>query len=40
VLFAPLPRSVSDRYAPLIRNRACDLHESFWETRAGPPSPA
>ena len=40
VLFAPLPRSVSDRYAPLIRNRARELHESFWETRAGPPSSA
>ena len=40
VLFAPIPRSVSDRYTPLIRKRARELHESFWETRHGPPSPA
>jgi hypothetical protein len=39
VLFAPIPRSVSDRYAPLIRSRARELHETFWETRDGPPTP-
>ena len=39
VLFAPIPRSVSDRYAPLIRSRARELHEEFWETRSGPPTP-
>ena len=38
VLFAPIPRSVSDRYAPRIRQRARELHESFWESRSGPPS--
>ena len=38
VLFAPIPRSVSDRYAPLIRKRARELHEAFWETREGPPT--
>jgi anti-anti-sigma factor len=36
VMSAPIPRSLSDRYAPRFRNQARDLHEQFWSTRPGP----
>jgi hypothetical protein len=35
----PVPRTVSDRYAPHFLERARRLHEEFWEARAGPPRP-
>ena len=34
----PVPRTLPDRYAPKILERAKRLHHEFWETRAGPPS--
>ena len=36
----PVPRTVSDRYAPQFLERARRLHFEFWETRSGPPRPA
>ena len=35
-LLIPLPRTVSDRYAPRFRETAKRLHERFWRQRAGP----
>jgi hypothetical protein len=34
----PVPRTLPDRYAPRFRRRARELHEEFWQQRAGPPS--
>jgi hypothetical protein len=36
----PVPRTLPDRYAPNILERARRLHIEFWETRAGPAQPA
>ena len=36
----PVPRTLPDRYAPKILERAKQLHHEFWETRTGPPEPA
>jgi hypothetical protein len=36
----PVPRTVSDRYAPRFLERARQLHFEFWETRSGPARPA
>ncbi|MCD6015850.1 MAG: hypothetical protein K0R88_1934 [Solirubrobacterales bacterium] len=36
----PVPRTVSDRYAPQYLERARRLHFEFWETRSGPARPA
>jgi hypothetical protein len=32
----PVPRTVSDRYAPQFLARARRLHVEFWQTRTGP----
>jgi hypothetical protein len=37
VLFAPLPRTLPERYEPRARGRARELHERSWEARAGAP---
>jgi hypothetical protein len=34
-LLIPLPRTVSDRYAPRFRETARRLHVEFWEQRDG-----
>jgi hypothetical protein len=34
-LLIPIPRTVSDRYAPRFRETARKLHESFWQQRRG-----
>jgi hypothetical protein len=36
VLFAPLPRTLPDRYESRFREQARELHEEFWLTRDGP----
>jgi anti-anti-sigma factor len=38
VMLAPIPRSLSDRYAPRFRSQARErgLHEQFWSARSGP----
>jgi hypothetical protein len=36
VMLAPVPRSLSDRYAPRFRDQARELHEQFWSMRPGP----
>jgi hypothetical protein len=40
VIQKPVPRTLPDRYAPHFRQRARELHESFWATRSGPAHPA
>jgi hypothetical protein len=36
-LLIPVPRTLSDRYAPRFRERAKQLHLEFWALRDGPP---
>ena len=36
VMLAPVPRTLSDRYAPQFRERARELHEQFWSMERGP----
>lgn len=38
-LLIPLPRTVSDRYAPRFRAAAKRLHLEFWELREGTARP-
>jgi hypothetical protein len=38
-LLIPVPRTVSDRYAPRFRNEAKRLHAEFWELRDGTARP-
>jgi len=38
-LLIPLPRTLSDRYAPRFREQAKRLHAEFWELRDGAASP-
>jgi hypothetical protein len=40
VMFAPISRTVPDRYQSRFRARARELHERFWEVRAGAPERA
>jgi hypothetical protein len=35
-LLIPVPRTLSDRYAPRFREQAKRLHAEFWEQRDGP----
>jgi hypothetical protein len=37
VMLAPVPRTLSDRYAPQFRERAKQLHYEFWSAGHGPP---
>jgi hypothetical protein len=39
VLMAPVPRTLSDRYAPRFRDQARKLHEEFWSAHPGAPLP-
>ena len=36
VMLTPVPRTVSDRYAPRFQKQARELHEQFWSTLPGP----
>lgn len=38
-LLIPIPRTLSDRYAPRFREQAKRLHVEFWELRAGGAQP-
>lgn len=38
-LLRPIPRTVSDRYAPRFREQAKRLHAEFWEMRDGAARP-
>jgi hypothetical protein len=40
VMLQPIPRTLDDRHADRLRDRARELHERFWETRSGPARPA
>jgi hypothetical protein len=36
----PVPRTLPDRYAPRVLERARHLHHEFWQSRSGPARPA